>query len=101
MPITCTSEDRVLTAQITGEVDHHSAKIMMGELDRQIETAMPRRLTVDLSGVTFMDSSGIAVLLRAWRRVGELAGEMAVTGVPDQPGKVLRAAGVDRLIPFR
>ena len=101
MPITCTSEDRLITDQNTGEVDHHSAKSMMEELDRQMELVMPRRLTVDLSGVTFMDSSGIAVLLRAWKRVGELSGEMSVTGVPDQPGKVLRAAGVDRLIPYR
>ena len=74
---------------------------MMRELDRQIDLTAPRSLVLDLSGVTFMDSSGIAVILRAWRRVGELAGEMSVTGVPDQAGRVLRAAGVERLVPFR
>ena len=55
---------------------------------------------MDLGDVTFMDSSGIAVLLRAHRRVGLLGGTMTVQHVPDQAGKVLRAAGLDRLMKF-
>ncbi len=98
MPVTCTSEDRNLTAVIIGEVDHHGAKSIMEELDMQIDLAMPRCLTLDLSGVTFMDSSGIAVLLRALRRVRELAGSVKVVRVPEQAARVLRAAGVDRLM---
>lgn len=100
MPVTCTSEDRSLTAVISGEVDHHGAKSIMEELDRQIDLAMPKCLTLDLSGVTFMDSSGIAVLLRALRRARELAGSVRVVHVPKQAARVLRTAGVDRLIKF-
>ena len=47
-----------------------------------------------------MDSSGIAVLLRLWQRMEELAGTIQVTGLPDQPARVLRAAGLQRLIPL-
>lgn len=47
-----------------------------------------------------MDSSGIAVLLRASRRMSELEGTMEVVHVPEQASKVLRAAGLDRLIKF-
>ena len=67
MAVKCTGEDRVLTAQVSGEVDHHGAREIMGELERNIETSLPRVLELDLGGVTFMDSSGIAVLLRAYR----------------------------------
>ena len=100
MAVTCTGENRVMTAAISGEVDHHRARQIMGELVRQIDVTMPRKLTVDLGGVNFMDSSGIAILLRANRRMGELEGSMEVVHVPEQAGKVLRAAGVDRLIKF-
>ena len=100
MAVKCTGEDRVLTAQVSGEVDHHGAREFMGELERNIETSLPRVLELDLGGVTFMDSSGIAVLLRAHRRVGLLGGTMTVQHVPDQAGKVLRAAGLDRLMKF-
>ncbi|MPN28782.1 Anti-sigma F factor antagonist [bioreactor metagenome] len=100
MPLTCTCEDRRLTALVAGEVDHHGAKKIMDELDAQIELTMPRQLTLDLSGVTFMDSSGIAVLLRALRRVRELSGSVRVVRVPAQAERVLKAAGVDRLMKF-
>lgn len=100
MSVTCTGKDRVLRAEVSGEVDHHGAKAIMGELERSIDAALPRRLTLDLGGVTFMDSAGIAVVLRAYRRLGELGGELRVCNIPAQAGRVLRAAGVDRLIPF-
>ena len=99
MAVTCTGEGRVLRAAISGEGDHR-ARAIMEELSRQIDLELPRSLTLDLEGVTFMDSSGIAVLLRAYRRLGELGGAVKVVHVPAQAGKVLRAAGLDKLMEF-
>ena len=101
MPVTCTGGGRVLRAALSGEVDHHGARAIMEELGRQIDLELPRELTLDLAGVTFMDSSGIAVLLRAYRRLGELGGTMCLANVPAQAAKVLRAAGLERIIPFQ
>ena len=100
MAVTCTGGGRVLRAAVSGEVDHHGARAVMEELSRQIDLELPRELILDLGGVTFMDSSGIAVLLRAHRQVGELGGSMTVVNVPDQAARVLRAAGLQRLIKF-
>ena len=98
MAVTCTEEGRHLTAAVTGELDHHRAKEILMELDRQIDMELPRRLTLDLGGVSFMDSSGIAVLLRAYRRMQDLDGALRVVHVPQQAARVLRAAGLDKLI---
>ena len=65
MSVVCKEEGRVLRAELSGELDHHRARAVMEELDRQIDLALPRELVLDLSGLTFTDSSGIAVLLRA------------------------------------
>ena len=100
MAVTCTGEGRVLRAALSGEVDHHGVRAIMEELNRQIDLELPRELTIDLAGVTFMDSSGIAVLLRAWRRVGELGGSVQVVNVPTQAAKVLKTAGLDKLMKF-
>lgn len=100
MAVTCTGGDRVLRAALSGEVDHHGARAMMEELSRQIDRELPRELTLDLGGVTFMDSSGIAVLLRAWRQVGQLGGTTRVVNVPAQAARVLKAAGLDKLMHF-
>ena len=100
MSVTCTEENRHLTAALSGELDHHAAKVIMSTLDTQIDTAMPAALTLDLSALTFTDSSGIAVLLRVWRHMNRLGGSMRVIHVPTQADKVFRAAGLHRIIPF-
>ena len=100
MSVICTQEHRTLTAAVSGELDHHAAKAMMAELERQMDAARPRTLVLDLAGLSFTDSSGIAVLLRAWRYMGQLGGTMKVVHTPRQADKVFRAAGLQRLIPF-
>ena len=100
MPVQCEEIGRVLTASVSGEVDHHAAKALMNELSRRVDAALPGRLELDMGGVTFMDSSGIAVVLRAWKRMRQLGGSMTLRSVPPQAAKVLKAAGVDKLVPW-
>lgn len=100
MPITITGRDSGLTIALSGEIDHHAARDMMAQLDEAIAERLPSRLTLDLSGVTFMDSSGIAVLLRALRQMERHGGSLRASHIPAQARRVLDAAGVGRLIPF-
>lgn len=98
MAMNCRAEHRTLYAAIDGEIDHHRARELLAELDRQLDLELPRSVTLDLGGVSFMDSSGIAILLRVRQRVGALGGSLRVVHVPEQAGKVLRAAGLDKLM---
>ena len=98
MPVTVTGNGRELTARISGEVDHHGAREIMEELDREIDAALPGRLALDLSGVTFMDSSGIAVVLRAKRRMEALSGTLVVVNIPRQASRVLETAGLGKYV---
>ena len=98
MAMNCRAEHRTLYAAIDGEVDHHRARELLAELDRQLDLELPRSVTLDLGGVSFMDSSGIAILLGARQRVSALGGALRVVHVPEQAAKVLRAAGVDKLM---
>ncbi|MEG2097469.1 MAG: STAS domain-containing protein [Pseudoflavonifractor sp.] len=100
MAVTCTGADRALVLSISGEVDHHGAGEILAALDRSVDEHLPRSLVLDLEGVTFMDSSGIAVLLRAYRRMVALCGNLTVRNVPPQAAKVLKAAGLARMIKF-
>ena len=101
MPVAYTTHNRILTVTLSGEIDHHRVKGALPRACNQaIDEVLPRQLIVDCAGITFMDSSGIAVLLRLWQRMGELDGTIQVTGLPEQPARVLRAAGLQRLIPL-
>lgn len=98
MPITVTNQNSALTIALSGEIDHHAARELMSQLDDAIATRLPARLVLDLSGVGFMDSSGIAVLLRTLRQMQQIGGTLRVCNIPVQARRVLDAAGVGRLI---
>lgn len=91
------SEGR-LTLILAGELDHHSAGETMEEINRRIDTYLPRDCELDLSSLSFMDSSGIAVILKVYRRIHELGGRLSIDRVSPQPMKVIDASGIDRLI---
>ena len=101
MAVECTCRERELTVTLSGELDHHGAKQIMAHMDHQIDLELPKQLTVDMGGITSSDSSGIAVLLRAQRRMAQLDGHMTVTNVPGQADRVFRAAGLHRIIQFK
>ena len=100
MEVSAKHEGQTLTFFLVGELDHHGAKGLLENLEREIERTLPLSLVLDFSGVTFMDSSGIAVVLRCYRRTAELGGAVTVKDVPPQAEKVLRAAGLERLMRF-
>ncbi len=92
------SADRNLLLELSGELDHHGAKNALRELELAVDAALPRLLVLDLTGVTFMDSSGIALILRAQQRMQLLDGSVLVRNVPSQARRVLDAAGIGRLV---
>ena len=92
------AEDRQLTIQLTGELDHHAAKDLMEAIDRLLEQNLPTKTFLDLQGLTFMDSSGIAVVMRARRRMEALSGSLVVVNIPRQAARVLETAGLDRYV---
>ena len=85
---------------LSGEIDHHSASLIRASIDDAIIHKHPSLLVLDFSAVTFMDSSGIAVLLRIYRRSAEIGGRVTVRGTPAQAMKVLKAAGLPKLMKF-
>lgn len=98
MPITIDKQNGATVISLRGEVDHHSARTIMENIDQTISSTLPMNLVLDLSSVTFMDSSGIAVLLRSLRQMDQLGGKLRVVGIPSQPRRVLEAAGIGRII---
>ena len=92
------AENRQLTITLSGELDHHAAKGLMEAIDRCMEQNLPVKTLLDLGGLTFMDSSGIAVVLRAKRRMEALAGALVVVNIPRQAARVLETAGLDRYV---
>ncbi len=90
-----------LTVALTGEIDHHRAKNYIQAIAAKIEAYTPEVCILDFTDVTFMDSSGIAVVINAFREMKKLDGSIVLTGIASQPMKVFRAAGIDKIIEMK
>ena len=101
MEMQAKSADRNLLLKLSGELDHHGARNAIRELELAVDAALPKKLVLDMTGVTFMDSSGIALILRAQQRMQLLDGSLLVCNVPQQAKRVLDAAGIGRLVTIR
>ena len=101
MEMQATSADRNLLLEFRGGLDHHGARNALRELEMAVDAALPKVLVLDMSGITFMDSSGIALILRAQQRMQLLDGSILVCNVPAQARRVLDAAGIGRLVTIK
>lgn len=95
------SVDRNLLLEFSGELDHHGARDAIRRLELAIDAALPKKLVMDFGGITFMDSSGIALILRGQQQMQLMEGSLLVCNVPPQAKRVLDAAGIGRLVTIR
>ena len=89
-----------LTIYLSGELDHHEARCAMLKIDELLDEYLPRDCALNLSGLKFMDSSGIALIVRVSRRMQILGGRAWIEDPARQPQRVIDAAGIDRLVPI-
>ena len=101
MQFTSFLENGRLTVALTGEIDHHRAKDYIRAIAAKIEAYSPDECVLDFSDVSFMDSSGIAVVINALRGMTQIEGKLVITGISPQPMRVFRASGIDKLVEIR
>lgn len=101
MKFTSFLQDGNLTVVLTGEIDHHCAKHYIRAIAGKVEAYTPAICILDFSEVTFIDSSGVAVVINALRNMKAIGGRLLLMGIGAQPMKVFRAAGIDKIIEIK
>ena len=101
MQFTSFLQDGHLTVALTGEIDHHCAKLYIRSIAAKIEAYTPSVCVLDFKEVSFVDSSGIAVVINALRSMTQIEGTLVLSGLAEQPMKVFRASGVDKLVQIK
>ncbi len=97
MQLDVNPQERVITAFLQGEVDHHSAREIREKIDAAVEKWSPALLNLDFSGVTFMDSSGIGLIMGRYRLMETHQGRLRVVRVPLHLKKLMLLAGISKL----
>ena len=92
--VTFSSAGDTLVAYLSGEIDHHSAQYLRDEIDSLLQSRMPQTLILDFSEVSFMDSSGVGLILGRARRMPAAVGALVVQRPPAQIRKMVELARV-------
>lgn len=101
MQFTSYLENGILTIALSGEIDHHRAKQYIQAISAKLEAYTPRICVLDFEQVTFVDSSGIAVVINSLRNISRIGGKLILSGLQDQPMKVFKTSGVDKLVEIK
>ena len=92
--------NNTLYVRLQGDVDHHSAKYIREDIDKELYKYQPQTVILELSGVEFMDSSGLGLILGRYTKVNILGGVLKVANPNDRIEEILLMAGADKLIPI-
>ena len=92
-----TYKNGVVTARLYGEIDHHIAPKLRSEIDMKCESVRPAKLVLDFSGVSFMDSSGIGLIMGRYRCISLLGGRMEIVNIPPTLKKIITLSGIGSL----
>ncbi len=91
-------EGEVLSLTLRGEIDHHSAVAIRTEMDEKILEQKPKKTVLDLSGIEFMDSSGLGLIMGRYALMQRLGGELTLRNPNERLMKIFDLAGLWRMV---
>ncbi|MBE6577942.1 MAG: STAS domain-containing protein [Ruminococcaceae bacterium] len=91
-------EGDILVAALSGELDHHGAVAVRTLIDKQISDTSPRKTVLDLSGLDFMDSSGLGLIMGRYALMSKMGGEFCVRNPNERVVKIFKLAGLERMV---
>lgn len=97
MPVRIEVSGEVVTAYLSGELDHHAAREIREEIDKAVDLNMPTMLVLDFGDISFMDSSGIGLVMGRYRKLQQNKAELHVVNTTPHIYKVMKLAGLEKL----
>lgn len=91
-------QGNVLIVRLNGELDHHSAESLKTKLEQKIVRGHFRHMILSLKGLSFMDSSGLGVILGRYKQISAKGGKMVVCDVSDAIYRLFEMSGLFKIL---
>lgn len=89
--------NKTLIVSIAGEIDHHTCENLRDKVDGQLDSNFGKNIIFDFTGVSFMDSAGIGVIIGRYKKVTPLGGKIAIANVRPNIKRILEISGISRI----
>ncbi|MTI79374.1 MAG: anti-sigma F factor antagonist [Firmicutes bacterium] len=91
-------EENILVVRLAGELDLGSADTLRTEMDDALDSSQLRHIILNLADVTYIDSTGLGVMLGRYKKVSKYGGKMALVNPQPQVKKILELSGLTSII---
>lgn len=88
----------VLCIRLEGELDHHTADELRIRVNQLMDEEMIQHILLNLGKLTFMDSSGLGVILGRYKQITSLGGEMVVCAISPTVRRLFELSGMFKII---
>lgn len=100
MNVKYNQKDKLLSLELTEEIDHHSAENIRRKVENEITRHMPRKIIFDFNKVNFMDSAGIGMIVGRYKTMKMIGGDIELKNVKPSVHKIFEMSGITRIIPI-
>ena len=90
--------ENVLIVRLSGELDHHEAELLRSEWKQMMYQNPVKHVIVNLDAMTFMDSSGLGVILGRYKEILQLGGEMVVCSISPSIKRLFEMSGIFKIV---
>ncbi|NEU30851.1 anti-sigma F factor antagonist [bacterium LRH843] len=88
----------VLLVRLSGELDHHTAEDLRGKVEKDLVKGKIKHIVLNLEQLSFMDSSGLGVILGRYKQVKAHGGEMVVCAISPAVKRLFEMSGLFKII---
>jgi stage II sporulation protein AA (anti-sigma F factor antagonist) len=88
----------VLLIRLDGELDHHTADLLRTQVDDYLRENKVSHIVLNLEGLSFMDSSGLGVILGRYKQIKSQNGEMVVCAISQAVRRLFEMSGLFKII---
>lgn len=92
------TKENVLLVRLSGELDHHEAEQFKTEWQTMIKETKTEHVIMNLEQLTFMDSSGLGVILGRYKEIKQRKGEMVVCSISPAVKRLFELSGLFKII---
>ena len=101
MQIIFQTKEKTLIVKLIGELDHHVAGGVKDRIDKKITSSAAENLILDFSALSFMDSSGIGVVIGRYKLIKSIGGKTVIVSNAKSIDRLLNIAGIKKIISVR
>ncbi len=98
MNIVCHKKGNILIADIIGDIDHHTSEIIKNEIEKNILVLNIKDIILNFKDVSFMDSSGVGVVIGRYKAISAMGGDLFVAEVSKDIDRIFKISGLYKII---